>query len=1096
MKIIHSTIAFKKKKNLHLTLPLAMKISLILFWVVAFQLHAVTSFAQKSRQPICVSNVSIEEVLNLIEQNSDYVFLYNQKKVDTRKRVSLDQKDGNIREALEKMFAGTNVTYSILDKQIVLTQKAQPNLITVRGVVHDNNGEPLIGVNIRVKNTTTGTITDYDGNFVLETNLDAILLVSYTGYISQEIRVKNQKNLKILLEENQVALNEVVVTALGIKKESKALTYNVQEIKAAQIVGVKDANFMNSLSGKIAGVQINTSSSGVGGAVKVVMRGTKSISGNNNALYVIDGVPLPSLTPAQSADFYTGMGQSGDGLSMINPDDIESLSVLSGAAAAALYGSEAANGVVMITTKKGKRDSFSIDYSNSTTFMSPFVLPEFQNTYGSATGSYESWGNKLVNPSSYNPKDFFQTGLNESNSISLSTGNKTSSTYVSVASTNARGIIHNNNLDRYNFSFRNSTSFFNDKLHLDLSAMYMKVKEQNMLSQGQYFNPLLPIYLFPRGDDIRKYQAYERYNVERNFKTQYWPYGNMGLGMQNPYWTTERGKFINRKHRFLISGGLKYDIAPWINIAARAKMDFSTMINETKYFASTDPIFAAKYGGYIKENIETSQIYGDFMINIDKYFGDFSFTSTIGASIQDVVNKRSKLDADLKSVANLFTQNNINLVTAQPSQGGYHDQVQSIFATAQIGWKSKVYLDITSRWDWSSALGNTEHGNRPIYYPSIGFSGILTDLLPIKSDILSFMKVRGSYSEVGNPPLRFITSPTYPVNGTPSTTSFQPNKNLQPERTKSWEFGLQTQLWENKLKLDVTFYKSSTYNQLFRARQAVSSGYDSRYVNAGQVDNKGLEASIHLNQKIGNVDWNSSLVYTLNKNKIIKLYNSESMDMGGMKNVKMILKEGGSMGDLYVTTLKTDEHGYIDVDYTAKTVTADPNTYMYAGNINPKYTLGWRNSFEWKGITLGFLVNARVGGVGFSMTQALMDAFGVSKASAEARDNGGALVNGFRIPAQAYYQTIGQSVGSKYVYSATNVRLAELSIGYDIPIQKWMKFIKGMHVAFTGRNLFMFYNKAPYDPELTASTGTYFQGMDYFMQPSLRNLGFSIKLNF
>ena len=405
----------------------------------------------------------------------------------------------------------------------------QQSGITVKGMVMDVKNEPLIGVNVLVKSTATGAITDLDGAFSLKAKKGDVLVVSYTGYTTQEIVVKDNLPLNIILKENLTELNEVVVTALGIKKETKALTYNVQEVKAAELVTVKDANFMNALTGKIAGVTINTTSSGVGGGARVVMRGTKSISGNNNALYVVDGIPLPNLSSTQPSDLYTGMGQSGDGIASFNPDDIENVSVLTGAAAAALYGSDAANGVVMITTKKGEVGKLSVNVSNSTTFSSPFVLPEFQNTYGSETGEYASWGQKLTTPTDYDPADFFQTGYNINNSISLSTGSETNQTYFSAATVNARGIVHNNDFDRYNFSVRNSSDMLNNRLHMDLSFMYMRINEQNMLSQGQYFNPLVPIYLFPRGDDIEKYQTFERYNASRNFKTQYWPYGDQGM---------------------------------------------------------------------------------------------------------------------------------------------------------------------------------------------------------------------------------------------------------------------------------------------------------------------------------------------------------------------------------------------------------------------------------------------------------------------------------------------------------------------------------------------------------------------------------------
>lgn len=990
----------------------------------------------------------------------------------------------------------------------------QQSGLTVKGIVMDVKNEPLIGVNVLVKSTTTGAITDLDGAFSLKANKGDVLVVSYTGYTTQEIVVKDNLSLNIILKENLTELNEVVVTALGIKKETKALTYNVQEVKAAELVTVKDANFMNALTGKIAGVTINTTSSGVGGGARVVMRGTKSISGNNNALYVVDGIPLPNLSSTQPSDLYTGMGQSGDGIASFNPDDIENVSVLTGAAAAALYGSDAANGVVMITTKKGEVGKLSVNVSNSTTFSSPFVLPEFQNTYGSETGEYASWGQKLTTPTDYDPADFFQTGYNINNSISLSTGSETNQTYFSAATVNARGIVHNNDFDRYNFSVRNSSDMLNNRLHMDLSFMYMRINEQNMLSQGQYFNPLVPIYLFPRGDDIEKYQTFERYNASRNFKTQYWPYGDQGMMMQNPYWITERDKFNNYKDRFLTGLGLKFDITDWMNISARVKYDGTKEKRTKKYNASTLTLFAGSdMGAYYKDEVSTTQIYADAMLNIDKYIGDFSLRATLGTSILDAQYDYSSLGGPLQSTANLFTYGNLNKTGLRLAQNGYHDQTQAIFATVQVGYKSMVYVDVTGRNDWSSALAGTKYKDQGFFYPSVGISGILTELLPIKSDVLSFLKARFSYSEVGNAPKRFIPISTYRLQGSgfPETQTYEVNPELKPENTKAYEIGLNTKLFGNKIGLDLTLYKSSTYNQLFNPEISTASGHSSYYVNGGRIDNKGIELSVSLDQDLGPVNWTSNLTYTINKNKIKKLMPATTtpsgipveampeMNMGGTDGYRMVLKEGGSMGDIYVNTLKTDEHGHIIVDLISQKVTADPDNFVYAGNANPDYTIGWRNNFEWKGLNLGIVINGRFGGVGVSSTQAKLDAYGVSKASAMARDNGGALVNGERIPAKDYYQVVGggnSGICSMYTYDATNIRLAELSLGYNIPVIKWVKWIKGAYVSVVGRNLIMFYNKAPFDPESTASTGTYFQGIDYFMQPSLRNVGFSVNLKF
>ena len=982
----------------------------------------------------------------------------------------------------------------------------------VSGVVKDANGEPLIGVNIRLKNTTSGTITDLDGKFKLNVKQGDVLVFSYTGYTTKEVTIKDRTSLNITMEENLTELGEVVVTALGIKKETKALTYNVQELKAADLVTVKDANFMNALAGKIAGVAINTASTGVGGATRVVMRGTKSIASNNNAMYVVDGIPVPSLSSTQPGDMYTGMGQSGDGIAAFNPDDIESMSVLTGAAAAALYGGEAANGVVMITTKKGRTGAPEVNLSNSTTFSSPFVLPEFQNTYGSETGSFDSWGQKLVTPTSYDPADFFQTGYNVSNSASVSLGSENNQTYFSLGTVNARGLIHNNDMSRYNVTFRNSSSMLDKRLTLDLTFMFMRINEQNMLAQGQYFNPLVPIYLFPRGDDINKYKTFERYDASRNFKTQYWPYGDQGMMMQNPWWITERDLFNNHKDRYIMGGGLTYKITDWMNISGRVRYDGTKEVRTKKYYASTLNLFAGSdNGAYYKDDMATTQIYADAMLNIDKYIGDFSLKATVGASLRDTQYEYSSMGGPLQSTANLFTYPNLNLTSLRVAQEGYHDHTQAVFATAQVGYRSMAYVDLTARNDWPSTMGGTKYERKGFFYPSVGVSAILTEMLPIKSDILPFLKARFSFSKVGNALMRYIPISTYPVvNGYPQTMTYMVDPDLKPESTKAYEVGLNARMFNNKLNIDLTLYKSITSNQLFNPTLPTSSGYTAYYVNAGRVDNKGIELSVGFNQDLGPVKWNTNFIYSINKNVIKELLprkqlptggfvEMDEMNMGGTDGYRMVLKEGGSMGDIYVNTLKTDEHGFIIVDLISQQVTTDPDNFIYAGNSNPDYTMSWRNSFEWKGISLGFLINGRFGGVGVSSTQAKMDYYGVSKATAEARDQGGALVNGQLIPAKEYYQAIGggtSGIGSMYVYDMTNIRLAELSIGYDIPINRWVKWIKGAHVSLIGRNLLMFYCKAPFDPEATSSTGTYFQGIDYFMQPSQRNIGFSVNLKF
>ena len=1120
MKKNHSFIASCSKYALNLKLPLVMRISLILLFAVVLQLSAENGYAQRTRIPISMNNASIEQVLNKIEEISDFVFLYNDKTIQTNRIVSVRNTNGKIMDILDEVFRGTNIVYTVVDKQIILSTNkldvvAQNPSFPLKGVVKDVKGEPLIGVNVKVKGAGKGTITDFDGKFILQVVKGDILEISYVGYVSQSIKISDSKALDIVLTGDTKVLNEVVVTALGLKRETKSLTYNVQQVSSDEITKVKDVNMMNSLAGKVAGVSINSSSAGIGGGARVVMRGTKSISGNNNALYVVDGVPLPSSYGTQPGGRYEGAGQSGDGISYFNSDDIESISVLSGSAAAALYGSAAANGVVLITTKKGAAGKTSVSYNNNSTFYSPFVMPKFQNSYGSEPGEWFSWSSKLDTPSSYDVNDFFQTGYNVANTVSLTTGNDKNQTYVSVGTVNGRGIIHNNDLDRYNFSARNTASMLNDKLHLDVSFMYSNVKEQNMLAQGEYGNPLVPVYLFPRGEDIEKYRYYERYDIERNIDVQYWPLGENGLSMQNPYWVTDRNMYINKKDRFLTSASLKYEITNWLNVSARAKMDRDIVHNERKMYASTLTVLAenSDKGAYIETEQNVTQYYADVMANVNKYFADdkWNVTATLGASLLDLNSRTLTLGGGLLTVPNRFTVNNIDTSGKLTyRRGNYHDRTNSLFATASVGYKGMVYVDGALRSDWLSALAGTKH--KSILYPSVGASAILTDAFNIKSDILSYAKIRLSYSEVGNAPSRFSAITTYSVYGGLTTTSYFPIKDLKPERTYSWETGLNLALFENKLTLDATVYRSYTKNQLFSPEISTTTGYSSIYVNAGKVTNEGIELALGYKQKIGQVDWKTTLLWSLNRNKVNQLlpeYTNDElgvtvrldeMDVYSMGGAKKRLTVGGSMGDLYANILRTDEHGHIWLDSKSNTIQTEKNNYIYVGNTNPKYVLSWRNEFFWRGISLGFMINARVGGRGASATQAVLDYYGVSETSAKARDNGGVLVNGYKYDAQSWYQTVGGNgvdfVGSCYIYDMTNVRLGELSIGYDIPINKWCKFIKELNVSLVGRNLLMIYCKAPFDPETTAGTGTYNQGMDYFMQPSLRSMGFSAKVTF
>ncbi len=1093
-----------------------MRISLILLFAVALQLPANNSYAQRIRKALNTSKASVEEVLNHIEKTSDYVFLYNDKTIQRDRIVSVTNQSENIPDILNEVFAGTDVSYTIVDKQIILSTKqasARQNAqIEVTGVVKNVAGEPLIGVSILVKNTSNGTITDIDGNFTLQAPQGAVLEISYIGYVTQTVTVTDTTPLKILLKEDSKQLEEVVVTALGIKRAEKALSYNVQKVGQDELVRVKDANFVNSLSGKIAGVSINKSASGVGGATRVVMRGAKSIEGDNNALYVVDGIPLFNTNMGNTDSGIMGEGQAGtEGIADFNPEDIESISVLSGPSAAALYGSSAANGVILITTKKGKEGKLSVQFSSSTEFSKAYMTPKFQTTYGNKKDFYESWGEKLANPSSYDPKDdFFNTGTNFINSVTLTTGTKYNQTFASFSSTNSDGIVPNNSYNRLNLTIRNTSTFLNDRLQLDLGASYVKQDDKNMVSQGLYWNPIVAAYLFPRGEEFEDIKTFEHFDDSRKLPVQYWPVSDAVYAPQNPYWTAYRNVATNQKHRYMFSVGATFKITDWMNVAARYRMDDSYVKFERKIYASSDQVFAeGPKGHYGYSNFNDHQEYADAMLNINKTIRDFSLSANLGWSYSNYSSLQRGYKGTLLGVPNKFAVSNIDPSNGRVSEKGGDSRVRNhaLFANVELGWKSMLYLTLTGRNDWNSRLVNTNEES--FFYPSVGLSAIISEMVNLP-EFISYLKVRGSYTEVGAPISRSGLTPgtvTTPIiGGNLKPTGIYPFTDFKAERTKSYELGLSLRLWK-KFNAEVTYYKSNTYNQTFLGTLPESTGYKSIYLQAGNVENRGWEASFNYSDQFKS-GWSVSSTLTFSKNineikEMVENYHTDLMEEPiNIPEVlkdkgRTILKVGGSIHDIYATRFfKKDGQGFVNVSTDGKFEMED-GAPVYLGQVAPKFNMGWNNAISYKGFGISFLINGRFGGVVTSSTEALLDRFGVSQRSAEARDLGGALFPGQgRVDAKSYYQMIGTGdyqTSGYYVYSATNVRLQELTFSYTFPNSWFRNILRDVTLSFIANNPWMLYCKAPFDPELTPSTATFGQGNDYFMQPSVRSFGFGVK---
>ena len=1078
-----------------------------------------------------MSRTTLGTVIEQIKTQSKYQFFYDDKLAATAVE-KVNVKNASIEDALTAILKGKNISFKVEDNIVYLSEKSQSGQEgtqqgkerTITGQVSDDMG-PLIGVNVLVKGTSVGCITDFDGNFTLTTTeANPVIQFSYVGYKTQEIAAKEQSVINLMMESDSQLVEEVVVTALGIKRATKALSYNVQEIKSDELTRVKDANLVNSLSGKVAGVTINASSSGVGGASKVVMRGTKGIDQSSNALYVIDGVPMFNLSGEGGQEF-DSKGSS-EAIADINPEDIESMSVLTGAAAAALYGSHAANGAIVITTKKGKEGRLSLTVSQNTEFLRPFVTPNFQNSYGtgdllSSAGSVEkSWGNKL-NPSNYmgyDPiNDFLRTGVVATETVSLSTGTEKNQTYFSASAVNSVGMVPNNDYDRYNFTFRNTTSFLNDKMTLDVSASYIKQKDQNMVNQGTYSNPLVTAYLFPRGDDWNEIKMYERWDTSRNIYTQYWPQGIDTFTGQNPYWIAYRNLRENNKDRYMLSGSLSYKILDWLSVSGRVRVDNSASTYTEKLYATSNTTLTegSNNGLYGISNTNDKQTYADIMLNINKNFGEnLTFQANIGASLsdmqQDVLQNRGPISED--GIPNVFNVFQLDDSKTKRTQSGFHDQTQSVFASLELGYKSTYYLTLTGRSDWPSQLAGPNSTQSAFLYPSVGGSVILSELLKLPQQI-SFLKVRGSFASVGLPFPRFLANPTYSWDNSNKVWQSKrnyPMYNLKPERTDSWEVGL-TARFLNHFNLDLALYTTKTYNQTFDPKISVSSGYSTLYVQTGSVRNKGIELGLGYSNEWGKFKWSSNYVFSTNKNEILELLENyvhpetgtvitkERLDVGGMGQARFILKKGGSLGDLYSTAdLQRDSNGNILVDQNGS-VTANYNAEdIKLGSVFAKCNMSWRNDFSWKNLNFGFMLSARIGGIVYSATQAAMDMYGVSESTEIARNQGGVYVNGTDlVNAQKWYTTIGSQSGipQYYTYSATNLRLQEASVGYTIPRDKLWN-VADVTVSLVGRNLLMLYCKAPFDPEAVASTGNYYQGIDNFMTPSARSLGFNVRFKF
>lgn len=1001
-------------------------------------------------------------------------------------------------------------------------RKASADNSTVRGRVVDVSGEPLIGATIREKGGTRGTVTDIEGNFILSVPDSAVLQVSFVGYESIEVSVGGRKTLEIQLRENTVMLDNVIITALGLEKKEASLAYSIQKVKGEELTRMKEVNMITALAGKAAGVQINKNSSGIGGSAKVSLRGIRSASGDNQPLYVIDGVPMLNIGTEQAYSAIGGTANAGnrdggDGISNLNPEDVESISILKGAPAAALYGSQAANGVILITTKKGNTaGQRNIYFSTGLTFDKAFSLPKMQNCYG-VSDVVDSWGEKAYLPTSNELNDFFRTGLTSITSVSVNYGNEKIQTYFSYANTTGRGIVDKNQLTKHNINLRETAVMFNQRLKLDGNVNVMRqIVKNKPVSGGFYMNPLVGLYRFPRGEDLSYYKDnYEIYDPERKLGIQNWHTFTEDFE-QNPYWIQNHIQSKETRMRSIISLSANLRINSWLTVQARGSVDYISDKMRQKFYASTAPALCGANGRYIEMDYQETLIYGDVMAMGKRKWEDFALDVAIGGSINDKNVNSTRYDSKNASLkyANVFNLANIvmNGSASIDQKIDSRRQLQSVFGTAQVGYQDKVFLDLTARNDWASTLAYTSHEKSGFFYPSAGLSFLIDKWIQLP-EWISFAKLRGTYSKVGNDIPQFITNSVSHITagGELQANDAAPFKEMEPEMTHSVEVGTEWRFFQSRLGFNLTYYRTNTHNQFFKLPALAGDMYAYRYVNAGDIQNRGWELTVDATPVLTpDFTWKTSLNFSSNRNKIKELHEELKELVYGPSSFSssyaMKLVKGGSIGDIYGKAFVRDVEGNIvyqtEGDHKGLPAVEGEGNTIKVGNANPRFIMGWNHTFSYKGFSLYFLLDWRYGGKILSQTQAEMDLYGVSQVTALARDRGYVTLEGQQIDnVKGFYKNIvgGRAgVTEYYMYDATNLRLREVSLNYTFP-KKWMqktKVLKDLQLAFVARNLCFLYKKAPFDPDLVLSTGNDNQGIEVFGMPTTRSLGFTVKCEF
>lgn len=1105
-----------------------MRTIFFLIFVFVFQLVASDADAQKAKVNISKNVLPLGELITEIEKQTDYLFVYSDAEINVSEQVKVNARNKPVDDVLEQAFNNGSIAYEYANNYISLRILSENEKQTIRqqsqkrisGVIIDSDGETIIGANVIEKGTTNGVITDLDGKFSLLVNDNAILQISYIGYLTQEVEVGNRNVINVTLETNTLIIDEVVVTALGLQREKKALGYAVQEVGGGDIAKSKELDVINALAGRVSGVHITQGGGGVGSNnSRIVIRGENSIAGKNEPLYIIDGVP----------------GSSDD----VSSDDIESISVLKGPAASALYGSRALSGVVVITTKTGKgKTGLNVEVNSSSMFQNPLVLPSYQSEYGQGVGGVyrnttdQSWGAKLNagEGNSNNAKDFYNTGHVLTNNASVTKTDDKSSFRLSYTNVTQKGIVPNTDYNSNRFDFSASKELFKG-FTVNGNVKFTKNNSDNNQSEDPR--------LWPTSLDLKDLKDYW---ITEGEQQKIWSANN-----DNPYFKLYENTNPMESERWFTNFSFSYDFLKHFSLMGRVSY-ISESGNQEWYTRVGSEGWAdgreRKYGGYKTKMWRNKELNTDFLLSYNNNFFDdvLSFKASAGGNhtYQSYSNYMEGQNYMLGDVP-VYTLGNYRTYTRVTNNYGPNKIVNSFYAFANLGYKNRLYLDLTARNDWSSALPSN---NNSYFYPSASLSALVTEFFELPK-VISFWKVRGSFAMVGNDTDAGQLQPDYSfTEGSGGVAGIEEGGikreyNLKPELASSFEIGTDIRFFNNRLNLDVNYYKTTTRNQIWNVAVSEISGYSSAMKNAGKVSSHGLEVSLQaIPVMTKDFTWSTTVNWSFDRSKIVEL-DSENPDLvfttkiKGTDGLYTYDKAGQRRGSLYSRYSKKFEYdpsihsadlaaynGAILHDPGKKIQRSDDLAVL--GNYNPDWIGSWYNSFQYKDFNLSFLLFTNYGNSFYTGFEKALYSRGLAPETGTARNNGGVLPTGHlwqviaddpgsirpfqpgdEIDSETYYKEhIGDGENNDYwIRDGSFLKLKELTFTYNLPKRLLSRtFINSASISLIGRNLAVWSKVKHVDPEGYSSdesensvpgTSTLSAGI-----PSTRNIGFSVNIKF